>query len=142
MVTSFNVYAQKSYINVAAASLTNNGYLEIHLSGDIPSDMKSYYDSGDKTSIGDVLNKLSARGFVVEFMSNYSNGSGYQNRGVNYLLSKSSSSYNSVRSVQIEDEDVTEMARYNLQGIPVKANEKGVQIIVYSNYTTRTIIVQ
>jgi hypothetical protein len=34
------------------------------------------------------------------------------------------------------------VARYNLQGIPVKANEKGVQIIVYSNYTTKTIVVE
>jgi hypothetical protein len=41
-----------------------------------------------------------------------------------------------------EYEDVNEIARYNLQGIPVNANEKGVQIIVYSNYTTKTVVVQ
>jgi hypothetical protein len=134
-VTSFNVYAQKSYINVVASSLKDNYYLEVDLSGDIPSDMKSYYRRSDNTSIGDILNKLSARGFVVEFMSNYGSAG-----SVNYLLSKTSNSYNYVRSVH--NEDVTEMARYNLQGIPVKANEKGVQIIVYSNYTTKTVIVQ
>ena len=41
-----------------------------------------------------------------------------------------------------EDEEVTEVARYNLQGLPVKEHDKGVQIIVYSNYTTKTVIVQ
>ena len=37
---------------------------------------------------------------------------------------------------------LTEIARYNLQGIQVNENEKGVQIIVYSNYTTKTVVVQ
>ena len=44
--------------------------------------------------------------------------------------------------VSEEDADVHEVARYNLQGLPIHKNEKGVQIIVYSNYTTKTIIVE
>jgi hypothetical protein len=35
---------------------------------------------------------------------------------------------------------VYEVARYNLQGMPVKETEKGIQIVVFSNYTTKTII--
>jgi hypothetical protein len=34
------------------------------------------------------------------------------------------------------------VARYNLQGIPVKETEKGVQIIVFSNFTTKTVVVE
>ena len=36
--------------------------------------------------------------------------------------------------------DAEEVARYNLSGIPCSPNEKGVQIIVYSDFTTKTII--
>lgn len=38
------------------------------------------------------------------------------------------------------DGDVDEVARYNLSGRPCRPNEKGVQIIVYSDFTTKTII--
>ncbi|QVJ81642.1 Leucine rich repeat-containing protein [Prevotella sp. khp1] len=34
-----------------------------------------------------------------------------------------------------------EIARYNLSGRPCKPTDKGVQIIVYSDYTTQTIII-
>ena len=33
-----------------------------------------------------------------------------------------------------------EVARYNLSGRPCTPSDKGVQIIVYSDYTTRTVI--
>lgn len=36
---------------------------------------------------------------------------------------------------------VEEIARYNLSGRPCAPNEKGVQIIVYSDFTTQTVIV-
>ena len=39
-----------------------------------------------------------------------------------------------------DDSKVYEVARYNLQGMPIKESEKGIQIVVYSNYTTKTII--
>ncbi|MBO4812454.1 MAG: hypothetical protein J5552_12980 [Prevotella sp.] len=40
------------------------------------------------------------------------------------------------------DGEAKELARNNLQDIPMKKLEKGVQIIVYSNYTTKTVIVE
>ena len=40
------------------------------------------------------------------------------------------------------DADVGEVARYNLSGRPCRPNDKGVQIIVYSDFTTKTIIVE
>ena len=36
--------------------------------------------------------------------------------------------------------DIEEVARYDLSGKPCTPNEKGVQIIVYSDFTTRTVI--
>lgn len=40
------------------------------------------------------------------------------------------------------EEEFIEVARYNLSGRPCHPNDKGIQIIVYSNYTTKTIIVE
>ena len=37
--------------------------------------------------------------------------------------------------------EVEEVARYNLSGHPCKPYDKGVQIVVYSDFTTKTIIV-
>jgi hypothetical protein len=92
------------------------------------------------------LNLFSTKGFVVEQMT-----SGYafsSKDNSNYptfiLLSKpSGSSASYVPKIQEgDDSEVFEIARYNLQGLPVNESEKGIQIIVYSNYTTKTIIVQ
>lgn len=38
--------------------------------------------------------------------------------------------------------EVEEVARYNLSGRLCTANDKGVQIVVYSDFTTKTIIVE
>lgn len=59
-------------------------------------------------------------------------------------LSKNDSSNQSrIESVQSDDnEDAYEVARYNLQGVSVSEKDKGIQIIVYSNYTTKTIIAE
>ena len=38
-------------------------------------------------------------------------------------------------------DDATEMARYDISGRPCSPNDKGVQIVVFSDYTTKTIIV-
>ena len=141
LAASLSMSAQKSYVNM----VSYHKYVDItkpsiYLTGSIPSSMNESYKESSYTT-GDVLNMLAKEGFIVEQHSMSSaSGSGFCQT---YLLSKSSStSYNGVRSVQIDDEDVVEVARYNLQGIPVNENEKGVQIIVYSNYTTKTVIVQ
>ena len=41
-----------------------------------------------------------------------------------------------------KDGEVEEVARYNLSGHPCKPYDKGVQIVVYSDFTTKTIIVE
>lgn len=135
-----SAFAQKSYLNIVASDLNNSDGSYLYLTGDVPSDMKDYYNY---KKIGDILNQLSQKGFEVEFMSAIGTGS-TSNCKVNYLLSKKSpGSSNAIQRVQADpDEEVTEVARYNLQGMPIGKNEKGIQIVVYSNYTTKTIIVE
>lgn len=45
-------------------------------------------------------------------------------------------------TTETDNTEVKEVARYNLQGMPVDTTEKGIQIVVYSNYTTKTVIVE
>ena len=137
--------AQKTYVNVVALSVNNNFGHNIYLSGDIPSDMQQFYDDYyDKTLVGTVLNQLASHGFEVEQMSCTTNEG--QVREVIVLSKNASPTPTQVReNMTVErdgDSDVKEVARYNLQGIPVQPHEKGVQIVVYSNYTTRTVIVE
>ena len=130
-MTSFSVYAQKSYALISSS----NGY--IYVFGDVPLEKNTYscstsYSSYRKVKM-EVVNSLAEKGYEVEFMDD----------GEILMSKRSSGGYNAVRSVVLnENEDVTEVARYNLQGLPVKEHDKGVQIIVYSNYTTKTVIVQ
>ena len=46
-----------------------------------------------------------------------------------------------VRSIEADNSNATEVARYNLAGRPCSPNDKGIQIIVYSDFTTQTVIV-
>ena len=50
--------------------------------------------------------------------------------------------YTNTRSVEADTAsgDAEEIARYDLSGRPCSPTAKGVQVIVYSDYTTRTII--
>lgn len=134
VMVSSSAFAQKKYLVLHNKSI--NDYWAI--CGDIPGGMKEIYrtDGGEveiHNVVANIFDELSEKGYEVEFMPDK----------YNYLLSKKSSdSYSEIRRVQIDNDDITEIARYNLQGIPIKENEKGVQIIVYSNYTTKTVIVQ
>lgn len=49
---------------------------------------------------------------------------------------------NSVKAIENERSDAKEVARYNLQGLRVSPTEKGIQIIVYSDFTTKTVIIE
>ena len=82
-----------------------------------------------------LLNLLAEEGFSVEQMSCAAEGEVI-------LLSRPLTQPEQVEHITLDDQDAVEVARYNLQGLPVEKDEKGVQIIVYSNYTTRTVIVE
>lgn len=131
-VVSSSVLAQKKYVTVY-----RSGTSDTQISGDIPSDMNY---STNKGPMG-VVNELAARGYEVESVSFAVDE---KRTYVLYLLSKrSSGSSNAIATVRADDDsDVYEVARYNLQGMTIPPTEKGIQIIVYSNYTTKTIIVE
>ena len=146
LAASLSAYAQKSYINVYATQLSDQNYQYCYLTGDIPEGISSYI--ADK--VGNILNLLAQEGYEVEFMSSSATTSNYSSVGtmVNYLLSKKSSTNPDDPDIVTYQKDIAddteahEVARYNLQGLPVNKDEKGVQIVVYSNYTTKTVIVE
>ena len=85
-------------------------------------------------TLGKLITLLGKEGFALE--------KAFEVGEVVIMSRSEGSSPAKIQSVQSEDGIPYEVARYNLQGIPVKASEKGVQIIVYSNYTTKTVVVE
>ena len=98
------------------------------------------------TTFVGVINALEQYGFQLEYYNTvYVNGSSDNYMKYSAIMFCSPYSPSSVQQIPSDidhDGDVREVARYNLQGMPIGKNEKGIQIIVYSNYTTRTIFVE
>ena len=136
MMVGVGAFAQKSYVNVIGRPMYSTSGTS--LSGAVPKDMETSYKNSTY-KFGDVLNMLGQRGFVVEDMSVATD-----NNGILFevaILSKSNAvDPSAVQKLKDDDAEVYEVARYNLQGMPVKETEKGIQIVVFSNYTTKTII--
>ena len=131
-------WGQKSYVNVVADHIYSSIYQEIYLTGDVPVGIKTHYDSygSEAMTVGKVLNLLAAEGFTIEQMSCAAEGE------VIILSRPTTPESDQVERITADDQDVHEVARYNLQGLPVDKDEKGIQIVVYSNYTTKTVIVE
>ena len=87
MLIGTSIYAQKSYVNVVGEPY-NDSDSRVWLNGAVPSDMKkNYYYKTDSVLLGDVLNMLAERGFVIEQMSCTNVGSsGYMREAI--ILSK------------------------------------------------------
>lgn len=146
LLGSICVSAQKSYVHIYAENISRVDYHNIHITGDIPNEVLQEYYFSEEMTIGRLLNLLADKGYVLEFMTapaRFGQGFTYD---MCYVLSKvKEAPSNSIKSVKADDDDsdaseVHEVARYNLQGLPISEKEKGVQIVVYSNYTTKTII--
>ena len=58
-----------------------------------------------------------------------------------YYNESSSSAVRGIDADNTHSEEAEEVARYNLAGRPCSPNDKGVQIIVYSDFSTKSIIV-
>lgn len=133
--------AQKSYVNIVAYNAASSS-TDIRLTGDVPPSIsQAYYASWDNKSIGDVMNMLAKEGFVVEQMSCVPIEDKYVREVV--IMSRSGAApSNSVEILADKHDDAVEKARYNIQGLPVRKDEKGVQIVVYSDYSAKTVIVE
>ena len=57
-----------------------------------------------------------------------------------YYGESTPSSVRGTETNESSNDDAEEVARYNLSGQPCPLNEKGIQIIVYADYTTRIVI--
>lgn len=119
------------------------------LTGKLPEEVKNLYVVDDGKYIGDLLTTLSQNGYDAEYITNcsYTISTNYEYGGkIFILLSKPYNSANAVKSLKVEanskDSDAVEIARYNLQGETISKNDKGIQIIVYSDYTTKTVLVE
>lgn len=153
---NINVIAKKSYVTVYCYTnyrVNTTGDPYIYLSGDIPTTMKDKYSAKDLgygqytyvyNWMGHVANLLSDNGYTCEQMNTVSIGSNNSDVKTIFLFSKESSDSTAPSYIQRtreeNDSDIYEVARYNLQGLPISEREKGIQIIVYSNYTTKTVI--
>lgn len=133
-------FAQKRYLQVVHGS-------NVYVYGELPDGVKDCYggrdfDNNNLNTMSHVLNLLADYGYNTIESYTYKESSSL----TSVLLSKTEGNTNTptyIQRVQTDPkEEITEVARYNLQGIPVKETEKGVQVIVYSNYTTRTVIVE
>lgn len=133
MMVGTSAYAQKEYV------IVRNSSSLVYLGGKIPNGIDQRYEtySSDRTyveTIGNILNLLSEKGFEIDFTDSKT-----------FILSRKASEWQAstrLETIKYDDEEVTEVARYNLQGLPVTESDKGIQIIVYSNFTTKAIIVQ
>ena len=135
---SFYSYGQKSYIKINCNHSTGVSY-----TGDLPAGFDAY-KYVNWTQVIYAINELAQSGYVIEHTMCYDvESSGKVAPTEVYIMSKNAVSTSDFETVPSEsDTESYEVARYNLQGIPVNPSEKGVQIIVYSNYTTKTIIVE
>ena len=144
---SLNSFGQKKYVHI----YYHNTYISesdsyghnMYLTGEIPSDLHDRYQdnshgTGEDVTVGGLMNMLSERGYVLEkALDNV------------LIMSKQDGEYSpsAIHSIEVEKDEESgdkahEVARYNLQGLPVSKSEKGVQIIVYSNFTTKTVVVE
>ena len=150
LIASIACFARKSYVHVYAAQLSNSYGHALAITGDVPANIERSYFASQQVTIGQMLNMLAGEGFELEFVSSPTSTENYTGTAAGimlcYVLSKQiadsdSGDQSGIRTVKNDDaDDVYEVARYNLQGLPVSPSEKGVQIVVYSNYTTRTVI--
>lgn len=145
-------FAQKSYVTIYVdLDIPSNNWVLARLGGDVPEGMRSCYNkSYDRLNEGQIINMLAAEGFQVESITGIGDGVGTnQSNNVHtalILMSKpvGNNDDSAIRPIANDSNtgEAHEVARYNLQGIPVAKDEKGVQIVVYSNYTTKTVIVE
>lgn len=137
LAVALTAVGQHSYVNVVADHIYSSIYQEIYLTGDVPAGIKTHYDSygSEAMTVGKVLNLLAKEGFVVDQLS-------CSAEGEVVVLSRVALYPDAIEHVTADDQEAVEVARYNLQGVPVDKDEKGIQIVVYSNYTTKTVIVE
>ena len=127
----------KSYLQILA--IPDGNIAQMYVFGNLPTYIQKEYKITDGKNLESIINELSEKGYQVEhFICDLDNLTIQS-----VILSTTNNGNTSIRSIKnTNDNDVIEKARYNLNGIPINENEKGIQIVVYSDYTTKIINVK
>ena len=138
--TLFMATAQRSYVSLYInMNAADSKWVSARVSGDIPASMKDYYAATyDRLSDGELINMLANEGFTIDKIA----AMGETNCVV--IMSKNSSGDSGIITQSV-DEQVTnavEIARYDLQGRLVDDDSPGLQIVVYSDYSAKTVVVK
>ena len=136
----FTATAQRSYVSLYInMNAVDSKWVSARVSGDIPVSMKDYYVATyDRLSDGELINMLANEGFTIDKIA----AMGETNCVV--IMSKNSSGDSGIINQSV-DEQVTnavEIARYDLQGRLVDDDCPGLQIVVYSDYSAKTVVVK
>lgn len=131
---AFAIYAQqKSYVSIYFnMNEPTSNWVSARLSGDVPVGMKnSYVATYDRLTEGEIINMIAMNGYVID------NVVGIGETYSLVIMSKNvSGDLGVITNInKSNDEHKTEMCRYNMQGYVVNADEPGIQIIVYSDYS-------
>ena len=125
----FNMYEPKS------------NWVKARLSGDVPVGMKNSYDETyDKLTEGEIINMIALNGYVIDKVVGI--GETYSLVIMSKNVSNDLGVITNITNINENNDEhnKTEMCRYNMQGYPVNAEEPGVQIIVYSDYSAKVKI--
>lgn len=135
----FIINAQnKSYVSIYFnMNEPTSNWVSARLSGDVPVGMKnSYVATYDRLTEGEIINMIALNGYVIDKVVGI--GETYSM----IIMSKNISDDLGIITTipQHTNTDKIEMYRYNMQGYIVNADEPGIQIIVYSDYSTEVKI--
>lgn len=127
--------AKKDYVNIVASGVsdaTNKTDMNVSLYQRLDN-VKSHYDKTDGFSIGEMIGKIQELGFEVEFIS------GSSSNGEIVLMSKNIES-TGIKNYTDDSHENSEIERFSITGMPTTKNDKGVQVIKYSDNTTRKVL--
>lgn len=135
----FIINAQnKSYVSIYFnMNEPTSNWVTARLSGNVPVGMKnSYIATYDRLTEGEIINMIALNGYVIDKVVGI--GETYSM----IIMSKNiSDNLDIITTIpQHTNTDKIEMCRYNMQGYIVNADEPGIQIIVYSDYSTEVKI--
>ena len=138
--TLFMATAQRSYVSLYInMNAADSRWVSARVSGDVPVSMKNYYAATyDKLTDGELINMLANEGFTIDKIAAMSE------TNCVVIMSKNSSGDSGIitQSADEHSTNAVEIARYDLQGRLVDDDCPGLQIVVYSDYSAKTVVVK
>ena len=136
---AFSAFAQRGYVSLYInMNEADSKWVSARVSGDVPASMKEYYAATyDRLTDGELINMLADEGFSIDRIA----AMGDTNCII--IMSKNSNNESGIiTNIRTGNSDATEIARYDLQGRLIDEDTQGIQIIVYSDYSAKTVLVK